>query len=109
MYAELHARSAFSFLRGASLPDALVQQAAALELPTLAVFDRMGVYGAPRFHRAASDSGVRPIYGAEWTLEEGTILPVLVRIGRATITQAGSTASTLIRRGCRRWEVGQPE
>ena len=53
MYIELHASSAFSFLDGASLPEALVERAASLGYPALALLDRDGVYGAPRFHLAA--------------------------------------------------------
>ncbi|NBV86431.1 MAG: DNA polymerase III subunit alpha, partial [Verrucomicrobia bacterium] len=78
-YVELHARSAFSFLRGASPPSALVQQAAQLGLPALALSDRNGVYGIPRLHKAAAETGVRPITGAELILTDGSVLPVLVR------------------------------
>src|SRR5215212_7382616 len=77
-YVELHARSAFSFLRGASFPEALAAQAAALELPALALCDRDGVYGAARFHGAARENQIKPIVGAELTLDDGSILPVLV-------------------------------
>jgi len=77
-YVELHARSAFSFLRGGSLPNALVEASARLELPALAVTDRMGVYGAPRVHRLGSDAGVRGIVGTELAMEDGSVLPVLV-------------------------------
>ena len=48
-YVELHARSAFSFLEGASLPEAMAQQAANLELSALAILDRSGGEGAARF------------------------------------------------------------
>jgi error-prone DNA polymerase len=48
-YAELHCSSAFSFLEGACEPEALVERAAALELPAVALVDRNGVSGAPRF------------------------------------------------------------
>jgi error-prone DNA polymerase len=68
MYVELHAASAFSFLEGASLPEALVDQAARYGYPALALLDRDGVYGAPRFHRAALSAGIRPIIGAELTI-----------------------------------------
>ncbi|MEY5025081.1 MAG: hypothetical protein RLZZ244_609 [Verrucomicrobiota bacterium] len=78
-YVELHARSAFSFLRGASLPSTLLERAAQLDLPALALTDRDGLYGAGRLHSASQHSGVRPIVGAELTLEDGSILPVLVR------------------------------
>src|SRR3954467_522403 len=67
-YIELHAASAFSFLQGASLPEALVERAAALGYPALALLDRDGVYGAPRFHKAAKAAGIRPIIGAELTI-----------------------------------------
>ena len=53
MYVELHTSSAFSFLDGASLPESLIQRAAELGYPTLALLDRDGVYGAPQFYRAA--------------------------------------------------------
>ena len=68
MYIELHAASAFSFLDGASLPEALVERAAALGYPALAVLDRDGVYGAPRFHIAAKRAGLKAIIGAELTI-----------------------------------------
>src|SRR3954451_19283585 len=70
-YVELHAASAFSFLRGASLPETLVERAATLGYPALALLDADGVYGAPRFHRAAKQAGIRPIVGAELTIRSG--------------------------------------
>src|SRR5687768_708746 len=71
MYIELHAASAFSFLDGASLPEALVDRASALGYPALAVLDRDGVYGAPRFHLAAKRAGIKAIIGAELTVTSG--------------------------------------
>ena len=62
-YAELHAISAFSFLDGASLPEDLIQRAAELELPAVALVDRNGVYGAPRFHNAARQAGIKALVG----------------------------------------------
>jgi len=67
-YVELHAASAFSFLNGASLPEDLVQQAAALELPAVALVDVNGVYGAPRFYQAAKQAGIKALVGAELVL-----------------------------------------
>jgi error-prone DNA polymerase len=64
-YVELHARSAFSFLEGASLPESLMQRAADLEMPAMALLDRNGVYGAPRFHMDGQKRGVRAHIGAE--------------------------------------------
>ena len=81
MYIELHASSAFSFLDGASLPEALVDRAAALGYPALALLDRDGLYGAPRFHIAAKRAGIKAIIGADLTVGAGTAvfrLPVLV-------------------------------
>ena len=68
MYIELHASSAFSFLDGASLPEALVDRAAELGYSALALLDRDGVYGAPRFHKAALAAGIKPIVGCELTI-----------------------------------------
>src|SRR5207248_2659040 len=68
MYVELHARSAFSFLAGASLPEELAAYASALELPAIALTDRDGVYGAPRFHMAAKKTGVKAHIGSEISL-----------------------------------------
>src|SRR5262249_26467213 len=70
-YAELRCHSAFSFLEGASNPEDLAQRAAELEHPTLALADRGGLYGAPRFHQAAQAEGVRAIVGAELDLAAG--------------------------------------
>ncbi|MBI4636720.1 MAG: DNA polymerase III subunit alpha [Candidatus Rokubacteria bacterium] len=78
MFVELHAQSAFSFLEGAEQPEALVAEAARREMPALALVDRDGVYGAPRFHRAALAAGLRPIVGGEITLVDGSRLPLLV-------------------------------
>jgi error-prone DNA polymerase len=64
-YVELHATSAFSFLEGASLPEALIEQAQQLQLPALAITDRNGIYGAARFHTMAKKLGVRAHIGAE--------------------------------------------
>ena len=68
MYIELHCASAFSFLQGASLPDTLIERAAALGYPALALLDADGVYGAPRFHKAARKAGLKAIIGAELTI-----------------------------------------
>ncbi len=64
-FCELHARSAFSFLEGASLPEALIARAAELELPAMALLDRNSLSGAVRFHKQARKSGVRALIGAE--------------------------------------------
>src|SRR5207249_9950584 len=77
-YVELRCRSAFSFLAGASLPEDLVDQAAALGYDALALADRSGVYGAPRFFTAARRAGIRPLVGAEVPVEGAGLLWLLV-------------------------------
>jgi error-prone DNA polymerase len=79
-YAELRAASAFSFLRGASAPEDLVERAAELGLPALALTDRNGVYGAPRLFGAARKTGLRALVGAEVVLDEGDRVPT-ARLG----------------------------
>jgi len=78
-YVELHARSAFSFLRGASFPEHLAERAKELELPAVALCDRDGLYGVPRFYSKGKEHGVELIVGSELTLEDGAVLPVLVK------------------------------
>src|SRR5436309_7607057 len=77
-YIELHSCSAFSFLRGGSFPEQLAEAAAELEMTAIVLCDRNGVYGAQRFSVAAREHGVRPIIGAELSMEDGENLPVLV-------------------------------
>ncbi len=77
-YIELHACSAFSFLRGASFPEQLAETAAELGMPAMALLDRNGVYGAQRFSVAAREQNVRPIIGCELSMQDGALLPVLV-------------------------------
>src|SRR6478736_1945684 len=71
-YVELHARSAFSFLEGGSLPEALVMTAAGLGLPGMALLDRNGFYGSARFHMAAKKSGIRAYVGTELSVTDET-------------------------------------
>jgi error-prone DNA polymerase len=67
MYIELHAHSAFSFLEGASVPEELIEVCAAHQMPAMALLDRDGVYGAPRFHLAAKKLKIKAHIGAEIT------------------------------------------
>jgi error-prone DNA polymerase len=69
MYIELHSRSAFSFLEGASLPETLIATCANLNMPAMALLDRDGVYGSPRFHMAAKKIGLKAHIGAEVTAQ----------------------------------------
>ncbi|HYM76106.1 MAG TPA: error-prone DNA polymerase [Candidatus Dormibacteraeota bacterium] len=65
MYIELHARSAFSFLEGSSLPEELIGVCQHFQMPAMALLDTDGVYGAPRFHLAANKAKVKAHIGAE--------------------------------------------
>src|SRR5579863_18947 len=73
MYIELHSRSAFSFLEGASLPENLVAACANLNMPAMALLDRDGVYGSPRFHMATKKAKIKAHIGAEVTCERFSI------------------------------------
>ncbi len=66
-YIELHARSAFSFLEGASVPEEFADACAAQQMPAMAMLDRDGVYGAPRFYFAAKKLNLKAHIGAEIT------------------------------------------
>src|SRR6202158_2230634 len=78
MYTELHARSAFSFLEGASVPEALAAAWGERGMSARAVLDRDGVYGAPRFYLAAKKGSVKAHIGAEVTSACGWRYPLLV-------------------------------
>src|SRR5450432_1457435 len=77
-YVELHARSGFSFLEGACVPEELAGACAEFGMPAMAIVDRNGVYGAPRFHMAAKKAGVRAHIGSEITCTNGVCYPLLV-------------------------------
>jgi error-prone DNA polymerase len=76
-YVELHAHSAYSFLDGASLPEELAARAAELGYDTLALTDHDGVYGSLEFAQAAKHFGIRPITGAEVTIDGGSHITLL--------------------------------
>lgn len=94
-YVELHARSAFSFLRGGSDPEALAREAARLQLPALALCDRDGFYGSVRLHMAAKEAGFRALPGCELTLDDGAVVPLLVesQAGYRTLGELLTTAN----------------
>ena len=87
-YVELHARSAFSFLEGGSVPEELIAAGLELEMPAMALLDRDGVYGAPRFHLSAKKNEIKAHIGAEISVRMPTAggeapihcsIPVLVK------------------------------
>ncbi len=77
MYAELHALSNFSFLRGASHPEELVDQAKRLGYRALALTDECSLAGVVRAHAAAKKIGLPLIIGAEFNCIEGLKLAAL--------------------------------
>jgi error-prone DNA polymerase len=77
-YVELHCRSAFSFLEGASLPEDLAARAFELGQKAIALTDMHGVYGAPRLHTAAKKLEIRALVGAEVLAQSGHRLTLLV-------------------------------
>ena len=72
MYIELHSRSAFSFLEGSSAPEALVEMCSRHQMPAMALLDRDGVYGSPRFHLAAVKAKIKAHIGAEVSAKVGS-------------------------------------
>jgi error-prone DNA polymerase len=81
-YVELHCHSAYSFLDGASQPEELAARAAELGYEALALTDHDGVYGSLEFAHAAKTFGVRPITGAEVTLDDGAHVTLLVETAK---------------------------
>src|SRR5438105_486345 len=77
MQAELHCHSAFSFLDGASHPAELASAAAERGYAALALTDHDGLHGAMEHARACAGLGIKPITGAELTLDDGHHLTLL--------------------------------
>jgi len=73
-FVHLHARSGFSFGFGVARPGELVEAAAGMGMRSLALTDRDGLYGIPRFLEAADGAGILPIVGAEVSMEEGHLV-----------------------------------
>lgn len=127
-YCELHLHTNFSLLDGASHPRDMVDRAAELGMPALAITDHDGLYGALPFYRRAREAGVKPIIGAEVTMEGGHHLTLLARdmSGYANLSRlitrahlghrkgqpsldiealAGHSAGLLCLSGCRKGEI----
>ena len=79
MHVELHCHSNFSFLDGASHPHDLVAGAKELGMSALALTDHDGLYGVVKFCNAAKEQGIKPLIGAEITMDGGYHLTLLVR------------------------------
>src|SRR5215831_7066103 len=95
-YAELHCLSNFSFLRGASHPEELVERAASQGYSALALTDECSLAGVVRAHLAAKDAQLPLVLGSELTLVDGLKLVLL-----ATDRQSYGDLSQLITRGRR--------
>ncbi|MDE2441330.1 MAG: error-prone DNA polymerase, partial [Betaproteobacteria bacterium] len=78
-YAELHCLSNFTFLRGASHPDELIEQAAGLGYTALALTDECSLAGVVRAHQAAKDAGLKLLVGSEMRTCDGLKLVFLAR------------------------------
>src|SRR6266536_3305771 len=107
MYVELHARSAFSFLEGASLPEELAGVCAQLKLPAMALLDTDGVYGGPRFHLAAKKIGFKAHMGAEATCN--SLYPVILSGASASRSEALAESKDLyLRQASQRAGIPRP-
>lgn len=101
-YAELHCRSNFSFLRGASHPEELVRHAFDLGYRALAVTDRCSFSGVVRAHAQAKSLGFKLLIGSELAFESGPRLVVL-----AVNRDGYGNLSALISRARRRAGKGE--
>jgi error-prone DNA polymerase len=99
-YAELHCLSNFSFLRGASHPEELVERAAALGYTALALTDECSLAGAVRAHQAAKEHGFKLIHGTEIALENSKLVLL------ASDRHSYGAISSLISAGRRRSKKG---
>ncbi|MCB0358845.1 MAG: PHP domain-containing protein, partial [Bdellovibrionales bacterium] len=110
MYAELHCLSNFSFLRGASHPEELVEQAAALGLHAIAITDINSLAGIVRAHQAAKNAGIQFIIGCALELQESLTAPDrpphCTVLAFPTTFTAYSALCTLLTRGRRRAPKG---
>ena len=100
-YAELHCLTNFSFLRGASHPEELVERAVELGYAALAITDECSVAGVVRAHEAAREHSLSLIIGSEFRLEDGLCLVLL-----AASRRGYGQLCRLITRGRRAAEKG---
>jgi error-prone DNA polymerase len=101
-YAELHCVSNFSFLRGASHPEELVERATRLGYEALAITDECSLAGIVRAHVAAEEHGLKLIIGSEIQLTDGPRIVLLARN-----REGYGNLSALITEGRRRAEKGR--
>lgn len=103
-YTELQVTTNFSFLRGASHPDELVEQAAEYGYSAIAITDRNTFAGIVRAHSKAKKLGIRLIPGCRLDLVDGPSLLAL-----PTTAEAYSRLSNLLTTGNLRTEKGKCE
>ncbi|MGB5643491.1 MAG: PHP domain-containing protein, partial [Gammaproteobacteria bacterium] len=102
LYAELHCISNYSFLRGASFPEELVERAACLRYRALAITDECSLAGVVRAHIAAKEHNLHLIIGSEFTLQDASRF-VLLATDRASYGRL-SHVITVARRQARKGE-----
>jgi error-prone DNA polymerase len=88
-FAHLHVASGFSLRYGASTPASLVERAAALGQPALALTDRDGLYGAVRFVQACDEAGIAPVLGVDLAVRCGQAVQG-IQTGRAHPARGGA-------------------
>jgi len=92
-FAHLHVASGFSLRYGASTPATLVERAAALGQPALALTDRDGLYGAVRFVQACDEAGIAPVLGVDLAVghrQANTVAGQVIQVGRANPVRGGA-------------------
>ncbi len=99
-YAELHCLSNYSFLRGASHPEELVQRAAECRYSALAITDECSLAGVVKAHVAAKEHQLKLIVGSEFNLSEGLRLIALAP-NRAAYGELSGLISRSRRRGAK--------
>jgi error-prone DNA polymerase len=102
LYAPLIVFSNYSFLEGASFPEELVTQAAAFDLPALALTDRDGMYGAVRAHVTAREAGLKLLVGSTISRADGppVVLLAMSAKGYGAICRLISLGRALCEKGC---------
>src|ERR1700733_4210748 len=106
-FAELAARSHYSFLEGSTSPKRMVQTAARLGISALGLCDRNGLYGAVELIQAAKAEGIHPIIGTELELAGGSRIRLLAcsRTGYRQLCRAVSAAQLAGVKGQPRLEI----
>src|SRR5450759_5927330 len=99
-FAHLHVASGVSWVYGASTPAALVERAAALGQPALALTDRDGLYGAVRFVQACAEAGIAPVLGVDLAVGPERSNTVTGQGVQAAPAETGRTGTGRARTGC---------